>query len=124
MADFATSYILPQLLGFQKAKELFYFGDKLTAREAYELNLGINDVVPKSDLMNYAREQAFKLIPPEGPTVSLKLMKQAIHEPHREILKKQLDLENKYWKRTLRTKDFNESLKALSQKREPEFIGK
>lgn len=124
MADFATSYLLPQLVGFQKAKELFYFGDKLTAREAYELNLGINDVIPKKNLMSHVREQALRLIPPKGPTVSLKLMKQAMHEPYREILKSQLDLENKYWKRTLRTKDFNESLKALSQKREPKFIGK
>ncbi|TXT60061.1 MAG: 3-hydroxypropionyl-coenzyme A dehydratase [Promethearchaeota archaeon] len=124
MTDFATSYLLPLVVGFQKAKELFFMGEKLSAQEAYEFNLGINKVLPKKDLMPYVRKQAFKLIPPKAPSVSIKLMKQAMHSHYREILKNQLDLENKYWKKTLRTKDFNESLKALTQKREPKFIGK
>ena len=39
-------------------------------------------------------------------------------------MEKQLDLENKGWVRTLTSKDFNESLKALKEKRDPIFIGK
>ena len=123
MPDFATSFLLPFLIGFQKAKELFYFGDKITAQEAEEMGL-INKVLPKKDLMPYAREQALRLIPPKGPSVSIKLMKKTIHAYFREIIEKQLDLENKRWVKTIISRDFGESLKALKEKRDPIFIGK
>ena len=123
MPDFATTYLLPFLIGFQKAKELFYLGDKLTAQEAEKLGL-INKVLPPDELMPYAREQALRLIPPKGPSVSIKLMKKTIHAYFREIIEKQLDLENKRWIKTIISKDFGESLKALKEKRDPIFIGK
>jgi len=123
MVDFATSYLLPFLIGFQKAKELFYFGDKITAHEAEEMGL-INKVLPKNELMPYAREQALRLVPPKGPSVSIKLMKKTMHAYFRDIIEKQLDLENKKWVKTLASKDFAESLKALEEKREPVFMGK
>ncbi|TFF63428.1 MAG: enoyl-CoA hydratase, partial [Promethearchaeota archaeon] len=124
MPDFATTYLLPFLIGFQKAKELFYFGKRLTAKEAYEMNLGINKILPRKELMEYTREQALKLIPPKGPSLSIKLMKKTMHSYFREIIEKQLDLENKSWIKTLSSKDFQRSLEALKEKRDPEFIGK
>ena len=123
MPDFATSYLLPFLIGFQKAKELFFFGDKITAHEAEELGL-INKVLPKNELMPYVREQALRLIPPKGPSVSIRLMKRTMHAYFKDIIKKQLDLENKMWIKTLTSKDFAESIKALEEKRDPIFIGK
>lgn len=123
MPDFGTSYLLPFLIGFQKAKELFYFGDKFTPQEAEELGL-INKVLPKEELMPFAREQALRLIPPKGPSLSIKLMKKTIHAYFREIIEKQLNFENKGWDKTLNSKDFNESLKALKEKHEPAFIGR
>jgi enoyl-CoA hydratase/carnithine racemase len=123
MPDFATTYFLPFLIGFQKAKELFYFGDKISANEALELGL-INNILPINELMPYVREQALKLIPPKGPSLSIKLMKKSIHSYFRSIIEKQLDLENKGWVKTLISMDFNESLKALKEKRDPVFLGK
>ncbi len=123
MPDFATTVLLPLLIGFQKAKELFYFGDKITAQEAEKLGL-VNKVLPLADLLPYAREQALRLIPPKGPSLSIKLMKKTIHAYFREIIEKQLNLENKQWVKTIISNDFSESLKALKEKREPIFIGK
>ena len=123
MPDFATTFLLPFIIGFQKAKELFYFGDKLTAQEAEQLGL-INKVVPREQLMSHAREQAMRLIPPKGPSLSIKLMKKTMHVYFKEILEKQLDLENKCWVKALISEDFNESLKALKEKRDPIFKGK
>ncbi|MEJ2248381.1 MAG: enoyl-CoA hydratase/isomerase family protein [Candidatus Lokiarchaeota archaeon] len=124
MPDFATTYLLPFLIGFQKTNELLFFGKKLTAKEAYEQNLGINKIVPRINLMEYTRKKALELIPPKSPTLSIKLMKKTIHSYFREIIEKQLNLENKYWKKTLASKDFQNSLEALKERRDAEFIGK
>ena len=111
------------MIGMIKAKELFYFGDKMTAQDAKNLGL-INKVILRKELMPYARKQASRLIPPKGPSLSIKLMKKTIHSYFKDILEKQLDLENKMWTKTIQSKDFRESLKALKEKRNPIFIGK
>lgn len=123
MPDFATTILLPFIIGMNRAKELFYFGDRMTAKDAEDLGL-VNKVIPKEELINYARNQALRLIPPQGPSLSIKLMKKTIHSYFREIIGNQLDLENKMWSKAIRSKDFNESLKALKEKREANFIGK
>jgi len=124
MPDFATSFLLPFIIGFQKAKELFYFGDRIPAKKAFEMGLGINKVLPHNALMDYAREKAMNLIPPKAPALAIKLMKKTIHSYFREIIEKQLDLENKGWRKTLKSKDFKLSLLALKEKKATEFIGK
>ena len=123
LPEFATTWLLPYLLGFQKAKELIYFGDKITAQEAYEMRL-VNKVLPKDELMSYAREQALRLIPPKGPTLGLKLMKQAIHKPLIDIVSQALDHENKGLNKAATTSDFTESIKALKERRDAVFKGK
>jgi len=94
----------------------------MTAKDAENLGL-VNKVLPRDKLMPYARSQALRLIPPKGPTLSIKLMKKTIHTYFRDILEKQLDLENKMWIKTIRSNDFGEALKALKEKRDPIFIG-
>ncbi len=121
--EFATTWLLPYLLGFQKAKELIFFGDKMTAQEVYELGL-INKVLPKGELMPYARKQAERLIPPKGPSLSLKWMKRALHRPLIDLISNQLDLENKALGKLATSADFRESLKALKEKRDAVFKGK
>jgi len=120
--EFSATFLLPFLVGFQKAKEICYFGDKITAKKAFELGL-INKVLPKDELIPYAREQATRLIPPKGPSLSIKLMKKTMHSYFTNILDRTLDLENKGLRKTFRTKDFNESMIALKEKRDPSFIG-
>ncbi len=121
--EFSCTFLLPLLVGFQKAKEICYFGDKITAQKAYELGL-VNKVLPPDELIPYSREQALKLIPPKGPSLSLKLMKKTMHAYFREILDRTLDLENRALRKAFTSKDFNESMKALKEKRDPVFIGR
>jgi 2-(1,2-epoxy-1,2-dihydrophenyl)acetyl-CoA isomerase len=121
--EFANCYILPFLIGFHKAKEIFYFGNKVTAQEAYNLGL-INKVLPKEELIPYAREQALRLIPPKGPFLSIKLMKKTIHAYFKDILTRTLDLENKALRKLFASHDFRESMQALKDKRDAVFIGR
>jgi enoyl-CoA hydratase/carnithine racemase len=123
MAEFAAHFLLPFYVGFQKAKELVYFGNKISAQEAEEFGL-VNKVLPLEELIPYAREQALRLIPPKGPSLSIKLMKKTIHDYFRDILSKTLDLENEGLRACLETSDFRASLKSLVTKKEPIFKGK
>jgi len=120
--EFASTFLLPFYVGFQKAKEILYFGQKLTAQESYELGI-VNKVLPKEELMPYAREQALKLIPPKGPILAIKLMKKTVHTYFKEILDKTLDLENRALRKAFASYDFKESMMALKEKRDPIFKG-
>lgn len=121
--EFATSWLLPLLVGFQKAKELIYFGDRITAQQALELGL-VNKVLPRKELMPYAREQALRLIPPKGPSLSIKWMKRILHKPLIDLVSNALDMENKALNKTATSGDMRESIKALKEKRDPVFKGK
>lgn len=123
MPESGSSFLLPFYLGFQKAKELLYFGDKISAQEAERLGL-VNKVLPSDELMPYAREQALRLIPPKAPSLSIKLMKKIMHDYFRDILSKTMDLENDNDMIAAMSQDFRESVKSLGEKRDPIFIGK
>lgn len=121
--EFGLSFLLPFYVGFQKAKEILYFGDKIYAKEAEKLGL-INKAVPPEDLMAVAREKAESLMPPRGPSAAIKSMKKTMHDYFRDILSNTLDKENEGIQASLKTRDFRESTKSLSEKREPVFKGK
>lgn len=121
--EFAASFVLPFYLGFQKAKEILYFGDNITAQKALELGL-VNDVIPAEELLAHARKIALQLVPPNSPSVALKLMKKSMHDYFRDIISKTLDIENESIHKAFTTHDFRESTKALAEKREPIFKGK
>ncbi len=121
--EFGSTFILPLLVGFQKAKELCFFGDKISAQEAYKLGL-VNKVLPNDELIPYAREQALRLIPPKGPSLSITLMKKTMHSYFLKILEGTLDLENNGLLKAFGSKDFRESMNSLKEKREPIFIGR
>ncbi len=121
--EFASSFILPRLIGYPKTKELMFFGDKISAQQMYDFGL-INKVCKPEELIPYTREQALKLVPPKGPSLALKMMKRALHKPLTQFISDALDMENKGLRKTAASKDFSESLKALKEKRESNFVGK
>ena len=121
--EFGMTFLLPLYIGFQKAKEILYFGEKIYAKDAKKLGL-INKALPPEELMSYARQQAEKLIPPKGPSMALRLMKKTMHDYYRQILSDALDRENEALQAAFKTHDMRESTKALMQKREPIFKGK
>ena len=52
--DAGGAWILTRLVGLQKAKELFFFGDDVPAAEAYRIGL-VNRLVPRDQLPGNAR---------------------------------------------------------------------
>ena len=70
--DAGGVYLLPRLIGPQKAKELMFFGDDVSAADAADMGL-INRVVPPDELMPTARAWAERLA--AQPTKSLTMSK-------------------------------------------------
>ncbi len=52
--DAGGAWILTRLVGIQKAKELFFFGDDVPAAEAFRIGL-VNRIVPRAELSPHAR---------------------------------------------------------------------
>lgn len=121
--ELASTYLLPRLIGFQKAKEIIYFGEKIDAQQLFELGL-VNRVLPHEELLPYAKEMALKLIPPGGAGLAIKLAKRALHKPLMDAVTEALDMENKGLNRTFSTSDFMEAMTARKEKRAPVFQGK
>jgi len=70
--DAGGAWLLTRLVGIQKAKELFFFGDDVPATEAYRIGL-VNRVVPRSELESTLEELAGRLA--KGPTKAIALAK-------------------------------------------------
>jgi 2-(1,2-epoxy-1,2-dihydrophenyl)acetyl-CoA isomerase len=70
--DAGGAWILSRLVGIQKAKELFFFGDDVPAAEAYRIGL-VNRIVPRAELMSTVNEMATRLA--NGPTKAISMAK-------------------------------------------------
>jgi 2-(1,2-epoxy-1,2-dihydrophenyl)acetyl-CoA isomerase len=70
--DAGGAWLLTRLIGIQKTKELFFFGDDVPAAKALELGL-VNKVVPRSELESTVRELAQRLA--QGPTKAIGMAK-------------------------------------------------
>src|ERR687896_180193 len=55
--DGGATYLLPRRVGLQKAKEMIFFGDDLSATDAERLGL-VNKVVPAAELEATVKEWA------------------------------------------------------------------
>lgn len=120
--ELASSYLLPRIIGLQRTKEIMFFGERLSAERLYDLGL-VNRVLPHGELLQFAREQTCKLIPPQGAGLAVRLSKEILHKPMIEAVSRALDRENEGLNRGFGTADFMEALNARMEKRDPQFSG-
>ncbi len=70
--DAGGAWLLTRLIGIQKTKELFFFGDDLPAAEAHRIGL-VNRLVPRAELHATLEELATRLA--AGPTKAIGIAK-------------------------------------------------
>ncbi|MDH5696406.1 MAG: enoyl-CoA hydratase [Dehalococcoidia bacterium] len=119
--DAGATYFLPRIVGTAKAIELMVTGDSFDAAEAKGMGL-LNKVVPEGEVMKVARELAGRIA--SGPSVAIKLIKQAAYQGIRNSLEQQIEFECIADYICLRTEDHKEGVKAFFEKRPPQFKGR
>lgn len=119
--DGGGAYLLPRLLGPQKAKELMFFGDAVPAAEAERLGL-VNKVVPAEALEETAREWAERLA--QGPTRALALTKQLVNASLDGDRATALAAEATAQELNMTTADANEGVASFVERRTPKYSGR
>lgn len=119
--DFGGSYFLSKLVGTGKARELYYSGEALDAKQALALGV-VNQVVPDFELVDATMALARRLA--NGPRIALGLMKQNFNAAENGSLSELLDLEALNQVKTSRTEDHREAARAFVDKRAPSFKGR
>ncbi|MDX3757419.1 enoyl-CoA hydratase/isomerase family protein [Streptomyces sp. AK02-04a] len=119
--DGGGAYLLPRLIGPQRAKELMFFGDALTAADAARLGL-VNRVVPADDLEKTARDWAERLA--TGPTRALALTKQLVNASLDTDRTTAFAAEAAAQEINMTTTDATEGVTAFAERRTPHYRGR
>ncbi|MEO5643845.1 MAG: enoyl-CoA hydratase-related protein [Bacteroidia bacterium] len=118
--DSGGTFILPRLIGFQRATALMMLGDKVSATEAYQMGM-IYKVTEDNKLMETALGIAKTLS--EMPTKALGLTKKLLNEGITNSLEQQLIREGQEQVVAAGTSDFREGIAAFMEKRKANFKG-
>ena len=118
--DAGGAYLLARLIGPQKAKELFFFGDDVPAREAERLGL-VNKVVPRADLMDEVAAWAARLA--AAPTKAISAAKYLTNRALESDRATSLWDEAMAQELVTGTVDCAEGLAAFAERRPPVFRG-
>ncbi|MFE6697612.1 enoyl-CoA hydratase/isomerase family protein [Streptomyces sp. NPDC057718] len=119
--DGGGAYLLPRLVGPQRAKELMFFGDALTAADAERLGL-VNRTVPAGELEALAKEWAGRLA--AGPTRALALTKQLVNASLDGDRAGAFAAEAAAQEINMTTRDANEGVAAFVERRTPTYEGR
>jgi enoyl-CoA hydratase/carnithine racemase len=115
------AYLLPRLVGEQRAKELIFTGRKIEGEELVDWDLA-REVVPDERLREEAVQFAATLA--EQPPVAVGESKQLVNESFDVGLDQALQDATRAQRICSQTQDHQEAVQAFSENREPEFEGK
>jgi 2-(1,2-epoxy-1,2-dihydrophenyl)acetyl-CoA isomerase len=119
--DFGGSWLLPRLVGMHRAKELAFFADIISAKEALEMGL-VNRVVPAIELDAFVADWADRLA--AGPPLALSMSKRLLTNSFSLTMDEALEAEGLAQTVNSGTEDAPEAIRAFLDKREPRFKGR
>ena len=116
--EFASSLIVPQLMGHARAAEKLLLGDPFSGADAVEMGIA-NAVLPALEVLNHARRVAerFNTLPPGDVRDTKRLLRRARAEAVLETIK----VEGELFAQRLRSPEAQEAFSAFFQKRKPDF---
>jgi enoyl-CoA hydratase/carnithine racemase len=117
--DGGGSWLLPRLVGLQKAKELVFLGEFVSGAEAARIGL-VNRVVPEDALDSTVAEWARQIA--ASPATALALSKTLLNASFSVGLDQALDAEATSQALAFATEDFQEAFAAFQEKRTPRFL--
>lgn len=119
--DSGGTYILPRLIGYQKAIALAMLGDRVSAIDAEKMGM-IYRVFSDEEFADGSLSIAAKLA--QMPTKGLAYTKHLFNQSLTNNLEQQLALEGEYQIKASETEDYHEGVTAFVEKRKPSFKGK
>jgi enoyl-CoA hydratase/carnithine racemase len=115
------AWLLPRIVGTQKALELIWSGELFNAQEALEMGYVLR-VVPHEDLMAETREYALKLA--AGPPIAMQLAKRLVYRGLNQDFMEGLEQAQAAMTIVQSTADSKEGPAAFREKRAPNFEGR
>lgn len=115
------TWLLPKLVGWAKAAELYYRGRTVGAEESLSLGL-VNTVVPHDELMATAMTWAQEIA--DNAPVAVQTTKRMMRMGMEESYDTSVDHLMMHLHGLFQSEDFEEGLKAFLEKRKPEFTGR
>ena len=114
------AWALQQVLGYAKAAELFFTGDRFDAQTAKDIGL-VGQVVEDDQLLEAALAMAERIVcnPPRALRLTKRLLREAQHSRMSDIL----ELSAAYQAIVHETADNREAINAFVEKRPPVFTG-
>ncbi len=118
---FGMSITLPRIVGVSNAELLFYTGRRVNGSEAMNIGL-LSELVEREDVLTSAIKLANEIAScaPLAVQNTKATMRMDLAEQVREANKREQALQMVQMK----TKDFREAIKAMHERREPEFTGR
>jgi enoyl-CoA hydratase/carnithine racemase len=116
--EYASSLLVPQLMGPRRAAEKLLLGDPFTGEQAVECGIA-NAVLPAGEVMAQARRVAerFNQLPPGAVRDAKRLMR----APQREVVLQTIRTEGEIFGQRLRSPEAREAFQAFFEKRRPDF---
>lgn len=111
----------PMLVGYQKAKELLFLGDNISAQEAHRIGL-VNYVVPDAELDAKVYAMAERLA--RGATRAIGWTKRAINSSLKTMAQSTMEIGLSLETLSHLTRDHEEACAAFQEKRRPNFTGR
>jgi enoyl-CoA hydratase len=116
-----SAFRLPRLIGVGRAKEMQYFGEAISGRDAFTIGL-VNRVVPAGTALDAARGLAEILL--DRPPLSLKAIKECIHAGMQLDTESAMNFVMNAANLLRSTEDYQEGRKAFKEKRKPVWKGR
>jgi len=113
-----AAWFLPRIVGVDKALDLLWTGDVLTAKEAKELGL-VTYVVEDDQLHEFVENYVQKLI--SGPREVMRFTKRAIYQGLNMDLRTSFDMISSAMGIVTELDDYQEGVRAIAEKRKPIF---
>ncbi len=114
----ASSLLLPQLSGYQRAADKLLLGEAFDAAEAHAMGL-VNKVLPADQLLAFAQAQTEKLV--ALPAASIRATKKLMKADQMAAIDKRMAEEIAQFASMLTAPEAREAMTAFFQKRKPDF---